>query len=243
MKASNSSSVKSRQQRAQPPAAAPRCARRARSATRPPDITSAARVIELAQQRRLPAVPDLGADGADVGDGQDQQQLQPLRRLHLLGETRGWSAGSSMSRLKAVLLISRCQRTSQATVSVSSAVRPRRGPSFCAIFCAQLGMVAAAALGDVVQQHGEIERAARDRWSASSRGGERQLVLELALLDLVQDADGEERVLVHRVDMVHVVLHLRDDAAEIGDEAAEDAGLVHAPQRRSPDPCARSGSP
>ncbi len=38
-------------------------------------------------------------------------------------------------------------------------------------------------------------------------------------------------VLVDRVDMVHVVLHLRDDAAEIGDEAAEHASLVHPPQR------------
>src|SRR6202021_3478636 len=33
------------------------------------------------------------------------------------------------------------------------------------------------------------------------------------------------------VDMVHVVLHLRDDAAEIGNEAAEKTSLVHPPQR------------
>ena len=46
----------------------------------------------------------------------------------------------------------------------------------------------------------------------------------------MQDADREQRVLVDRVVMVHVVLHLRDDAAEIGNEAAEHAGLVHAPQ-------------
>ncbi len=52
-----------------------------------------------------------------------------------------------------------------------------------------------------------------------------------AALDLVQDADREERVLVDRVDVVHVVLHLRDDAAEIGNEAAEHAGLVHPAQR------------
>ena len=39
-----------------------------------------------------------------------------------------------MSRLNAVLLISRCQRTSHATVSVSSALNPRRGPSLSAIF-------------------------------------------------------------------------------------------------------------
>ena len=54
----------------------------------------------------------------------------------------------------------------------------------------------------------------------------------VAVLDLVQDADGADRVLVDRVDVIHVVLHLRDDAAEIGHEAAEHAGLVQTPQRR-----------
>jgi hypothetical protein len=35
--------------------------------------------IELAHQLALPAVPDARAHGADVGDGQHQQQAQPLR--------------------------------------------------------------------------------------------------------------------------------------------------------------------
>ena len=48
----------------------------------------------------------------------------------------------------------------------------------------------------------------------------------------MQDADREQRVLVHRVDVVHVVLHLRDDAAEIGNEAAEYPGFVHSAQCR-----------
>ena len=39
-------------------------------------------------------------------------------------------------------------------------------------------------------------------------------------------------MLVDGVDVVHVVLHLRDDAAEVGDEAAEDAGIVHPLQCR-----------
>ncbi len=123
-------------------------------------------VIELAQQRRLPAVPHLGPDRADVGDGQDQQQLQPLGRLHPVDEIAGSSAGSSMSSLKAVPLISRCQRTSQATVSVSSALKPEARAELLRHLLAEHGMVAAAALGDVVQQHREIERAARDRSSA-----------------------------------------------------------------------------
>ena len=86
---------------------------------------------------------------------------------------------------------------------------------------ADLRVIAATALGDVVQQHREIERAARDD-RRSELGRERKLVLEQPALDLVQDADREERVLVDRVVVVHVVLHLSDDAPEIGDEAAKD---------------------
>ena len=47
----------------------------------------------------------------------------------------------------------------------------------------------------------------------------------------MHDADREQRMLVDRVGVVHVVLHLSDDTAEIGNEAAEDARLVHAAQR------------
>ncbi len=62
--------------------------------------------------------------------------------------------GSSMSRLNAVWLSSRWCSTSQETVSVSSAVSPSAGADFQRQFGTELGMVAAAALGDVVQQHG-----------------------------------------------------------------------------------------
>ena len=95
---------------------------------------------------------------------------------------------------------------------------------------ADLGVVAATPLGDVVQQHRQVERAAGDD-SWCKLGGERMLLFEQPSLDLVQDPDSEKRVLVNRVMMVHVVLHLRDDTTEIGDEAAQDPGLVHPPQR------------
>ncbi len=91
-------------------------------------------------------------------------------------------------------------------------------------------MIAAAALGDVVQQHRKIERAARID-GREERGRERHLFLDHAMLDIREDADREQRMLVDRIGVIHVVLHLRDDAAEIGDEAAEHAGLVHPAQR------------
>ena len=53
---------------------------------------------------------------------------------------------------------------------------------------------------------------------------------EPAILDLGHDADGADQVLVHRVVVVHVELHQRDDLAELGHELAEHAALVHLPQ-------------
>ena len=40
------------------------------------------RLVEVAEQLTLPAVPDAGPDRADVDDGQQQQQPQPLGALH-----------------------------------------------------------------------------------------------------------------------------------------------------------------
>ena len=48
-----------------------------------------------------------------------------------------------------------------------------------------------------------------------------------------QQPDRADGVLIDRIVMVHVELHLRDDAAEIGHEAAEHPRLVHPAQHRS----------
>src|SRR5207245_8178213 len=91
-------------------------------------------------------------------------------------------------------------------------------------------MIAAATFGDVVQEDGKIEGpAGYYRPDDSSR--QRMLVLELAFLDAREDADGKQRVLVDCMHVIHVILHLRDDAAEIGNEAAENTSLVHAAKR------------
>ena len=45
--------------------------------------------------------------------------------------------------------------------------------------------------------------------------------------DAGQRADRADQMLVHRVVVVHVELHHRDDLAEVGDEATEHAGFVH----------------
>ena len=91
-------------------------------------------------------------------------------------------------------------------------------------------MILDAALGDVVQEQRDVKHGAvlgPDR--AHQFVGERDLAV-FAALDLVEHADAAQQMLVHRVVVVHVELHHRHDAAEGGDECAEHAGLVHAPQ-------------
>ena len=51
-----------------------------------------------------------------------------------------------------------------------------------------------------------------------------------AIGDLGHDADGADQMLVHRIMVVHVELHQRDDLAELGHELAQNAALVHLAQ-------------
>ena len=91
-------------------------------------------------------------------------------------------------------------------------------------------MVLDAALGDVVQEQRDVEhRAVAGQQLVDQLVGERRLVVAAAL-DLRQHADAAQQVLVHRVVVIHVELHHRDDLAEGRHEAAEHAGLVHPPQ-------------
>ena len=92
-------------------------------------------------------------------------------------------------------------------------------------------MVAAAALGDVVEEDRGVEHPARGD-VAEKGGGERMVGLGLAFLDPREQADRPDRMLVDRIMMIHVELHLGDDPAEVGNEAAEHPGLVHPPQHR-----------
>ena len=87
-------------------------------------------------------------------------------------------------------------------------------------------MVAAAALGDVVQQHREIQRTARLQ-VIDQAGGDRRDLRQFAALQRVQHADRLDRVLVDGEHVVGVELHLPDDARPVGNETAEEAGLVH----------------
>src|SRR6185312_17446085 len=93
-------------------------------------------------------------------------------------------------------------------------------------------VVAAASFRDVVEQDGYIERAPRRDLLLEDRGGDRMIFLELAALDCGKQPDRPDRMLVDGIMVVHVELHLRDDAAEVGHEAAEHPGLIHPSEHR-----------
>src|SRR6266511_3470466 len=90
-------------------------------------------------------------------------------------------------------------------------------------------MVAAASLGDVVEESRDIQQLGSGEVGYQARA-QRILVCMLRLGKAAQIADDHQDVLVDRVDVVEIVLHLTDDAAEHGQVPAEDAVLVHAPE-------------
>ena len=137
---------------------------------------------------------------------------------------------SERSRDCATVDITRWISISQATVSVSAAreAEPRaeaaRDPR------AGDRVVLDAALGDVVQEQRDVEQHAVLRLDRAHQVGGERRVGAAAGLDVGEDADAAQQMLVHRVVVVHVELHHRDDAAEGGHELAEHAGLVHPAQ-------------
>ncbi len=94
----------------------------------------------------------------------------------------------------------------------------------------ELGMVAAAALGDVVEQRRDIEQPGLVPVQRELRA-ERVFVRVLGDEEAADVAQHHQDVLVDRVDVEQVVLHAPDDAPEDPQVAPEHRGLVHQPQR------------
>ena len=90
---------------------------------------------------------------------------------------------------------------------------------------ADLRMVATAALGDVVQQGGGIQRAAGLQ-ILHQLGRDGRDLRHLRIFQHVQHPQRFHRVFVHGEDVIGVELHLADDTRPIGQIAAQDTGLV-----------------
>ena len=186
-------------------------------------------VVERADELRLPAVPHARPDRLDVGGGQNGEQLHALDRLHHRGEILDRHPVGEIARLRdarhhQVHLDQPGDRLGlrrrEAEPRAEAARDPRAGDR----------VVLDAALGDVVQEQRDVEQRAMLRLDrAHQLGGERRVVAATGL-DVGEDADAAQQMLVHRVVVIHVELHHRDDAAEGGHELAEHAGLVHPAQ-------------
>jgi hypothetical protein len=83
----------------------------------------------------------------------------------------------------------------------------------------QVRVVAAAPLGDVVEERREVEHLDAVELLHELRA-ERVFVVEARDAEAAQVPDHHEDVLVHGVDVEEVVLHLADDASERGQVAA-----------------------
>ena len=180
--------------------------------------------VELAQQRGFPAVPDFGRNGADVRDGEDEQQAQAFGRLDGVGEVQNRFRVVDVARKRGLAEEQMVQDEPGDHFGFLGG-QAQGGPDMQRDFGAQFGMVAAAAFRDVVQQKRHVERAARLHL-VDQRARHRGDFDQLAGLDGVEDLDRLDGVNVDGKNMVGVELHLADDAAPVRQIAAEHAGFV-----------------
>jgi len=115
-------------------------------------------LVEGSQERTLPIAPDAGADRADVDDGQRQQQAQTLWALHLADEVVdrlgvGEIALERSGGQQEVMADEPGDRLGFRRVEAEPRAEPQRDRR------AELAVIAAAALGDVVQQHRDVKDA------------------------------------------------------------------------------------
>ena len=185
-------------------------------------------LVEVVEQRGLPRVPELRVRAADV---RDREQVQVVEVRLVADRAREFLDHLGVGD---VLLLRR-DREDQ-VVAHEPGDEPRvvaRQPLLEAerlgIDGAELGVVAAAALGDVVEQRREVGdlRALERRHQPRHLG---QLVLEAGQGEAAQVAQHEQDVRVHRVGVEQVVLHAADHAAERRDVTTEHAVQVHAAQ-------------
>ena len=94
---------------------------------------------------------------------------------------------------------------------------------------AQLRVIAAAALAYIVVQGGDIEQFRRPQ-APGHPAGDRKAIGVLGIAEAARVLDDFQGVGVHGIGVKQVVLHLADDAAELGQVFAQDAVAAHASQ-------------
>ena len=183
---------------------------------------------EILEQLRLPGIPDLRAGSPDIGHCQQVQQDQAF-----LGPDQSGEAGDDLGVGEILLLGEHGHRQvlldeehDGVGVAAAQAVVPAEAGR---IDLAELRVVPAAALGDVVEQGRDHEQPGLLERAGELRA-QRVFVGVLRHLEAAQVAHHHQDVLVDGVDVEQVVLHAADDAPPCGQVAPEDRPLVHPPQ-------------
>ena len=186
-------------------------------------------VVERADQRGFPIIPGVRSDPANVTDGQHGQQVQPPDGSHRLGEILYRARVCDIALLRHV--------GHQKVIAhqpfdcfAFPLCHAQPWGDLARNFGAQNRMILRPSLADVVQQHRHHQGLAIDALVDDFRA-DRQLVFQLVPLDLREIRDHLNRVLVHRIRMVHVELHHRHDGLKFRDESGQHAQLVHPAQR------------
>ncbi len=184
--------------------------------------------VQLVEQRRLPGIPELRVGASHVGHGEHVQVVEPDLVADVAGE------GVDHLRVGDVLLLCghrefqviEYQPGDQAGVVAGEPLLEAEG---LRVHGAELRVVAAAALGDVVEDRREVGEFRLGQRAEDLRELREFLVVALER-EAPEVAHDEQRVRIHRVGVEQVVLHAADDAPEGGDVAAEHAVQVHAPE-------------
>ena len=184
---------------------------------------------EIFEKLRLPGVPDLRARAADVGDRQQIQRVEVSLVAHAIGERlhHVGIADVLLLRRRGHDEVVRHEPGNELGIFAGKSMRARKAQR---VDRAELRMIASAALRDVVEQAGEIENLGTGE-VAHQPAAQRKLVRQLGYGETTQVAHDFQYVRVYGIDVIEIVLHLPDDAAERGQVAAEHAVLVHALER------------
>ena len=83
--------------------------------------------------------------------------------------------------------------------------------------CTNHRMIFIAAFADIMQQKGNVDHLSVQTFF-QNRTGNGQFFDQFAALDLGKVPDTLNRVLIHRVAVVHIELHHRNDGLKFGDE-------------------------
>jgi hypothetical protein len=185
--------------------------------------------VQVFEQFALPRVPDLRAGAANVGHRQQVQRREITFVADLLGERLDHVGLGQVFFLRdarhgQVLLDQELDQLRVFAIDTMVAAKTPRflGPEF--------GMVAAATLGHVMEQCGNVQH-------PGFVEGRRQLRTERVFVCMFRNekaahiAQHHDDVLIDRVHVEQVVLHLPDDAPEHPQVTPQHAGLVHQPER------------